>query len=138
MNEEVKVGAPELAVQVVKVLIPPKTNDLDAQQRWRWVVFVAIVVLGVSQIIHIALSCGYLPALYSGFASEASTQHIQASVDAIASISFEREMRYKATELCTSKDPKIRQILAEDIAKLQREYYEIERHFYEIPPCDQL
>lgn len=131
-------GLSDAATDAVKALIPPRTNDLDAQQRWRWFVFAGIIGLALSLGIHIALACGYIPMFFAGFASSQDTKNIQTRVDVIASISLEREMRFKAGELCLTKDPKVKQILEDDISKLQREYYDIEKRYYPIPSCRDL
>lgn len=131
-------GLIEIGAEVTKVLIPPKTNDLEEQQRWRWVVFVSIIGLTSSLLLHIALACGYIPALYAGFASATATEDIQRRVDVIATLSLQHEIRSKAIELCIEKSQDKRNELNDDISKLQKEYHDIAQTWYAIPGCSQL
>lgn len=98
----------------------------------------SLIALASGFSLHIALACGYLQVLFPGFASAADTQKIQQRLDVVAGINLEREMRYKEQQLCATKDERIRGIMNDDIAKLQREYFDIAKHYYVIPGCDQL
>lgn len=131
-------GLIESGLDVAKALVPPKTNDLEEQQRWRWVVFAAIMVLATSFTAHVALECGWVPSVFSGFASASDQQAIQRRIDVIASLSLEHEMRDKALQLCSERDQQKRNELNDEISKLQREYYDISHNWYTIPRCDQL
>jgi hypothetical protein len=137
-NKGEDMGLLDIAVSVAKVGIPPKSNDLDAQQRWRWFVFTSIIGLATALTVHILLACGFLPSVYPGFALTADTQQIQKRVDVIATLSLEHEIRSKASDLCKEKDPSKRSSLNDDIAKLEKEYYDIARNWYPIPNCEQL
>lgn len=128
----------EMGMEIVKTLIPPKTNDLEAQQRWRWVVFAALISLGSSLLLHIALACGMLPSVYPGFALESETKTITEKLDLLTTIGLEREMRAKMLELCKEPNHDRRAEINEDIARLQREYWSIEKQWYQVPRCDQL
>lgn len=128
----------EMGMEIVKTLIPPKTNDLEAQQRWRWVVFATLVSLGASLLLHIALACGMLPAIYPGFALESETKNITQKLDLLTTIGLEREMRAKMLELCKERSQDRRNEINEDISRLQREYWAIEKQWYQVPRCDQL
>jgi hypothetical protein len=133
-----KMGIFEMGIEVAKMLIPPKTNELEEQQRWRWVVFAALIGLSTTLALHIALACGWMPAIWPGFALASDTQAIQRRVDVIATLAIEHEIRIKATELCSEKDQMRRNEINDDIAKLQREYHDIASNWYNIPPCAQL
>lgn len=122
----------------MKILIPPKTNDLEAQQRWRWVVFGALISLGASLTLHIALACGLFPSVYPGFALASETQSIEKKLDLLTTIGLEREMRAKMQELCRETDHDHRNEINDDLARLQREYWSLTKQWYQIPRCDQL
>lgn len=128
----------EVGTEIVKMLIPPKTNDLEEQQRWRWVVFTLIVSLGASLLLHVALACGMLPGIYPGFALESETRSITDKLDLLTTIGLEREMRAKMLELCKEHNQDRRNEINEDISRLQREYWSIEKQWYQVPRCDQL
>ena len=127
----------EVGVALMKILVPPKADDADGQQRWRWVVFSGMISLVIALTAHIALACGWVP-YYPGFALASETQSIQRRVDVIATLALEREMRSKALELCTEKDHERRNELNDDLTRLQREYREITQQWYAIPGCDKL
>lgn len=131
-------GPLELGAGIVKILIPPKTNDLEAQQRWRWVVFGALISLGASLTLHIALACGLFPSVYPGFALASETQSIEKKLDLLTTIGLEREMRAKMQELCRETDHDHRNEINDDLARLQREYWSLTKQWYQIPRCDQL
>lgn len=128
----------EALVEVVKVLMPPKADDQSAQQRWRWVVFLAIIGLMTGLSLHVAIADGYLPSVSSGFALESDQKKIQRRVDVIATLSIEHEIRSKTFELCIEKASQRRDELNYDISKLQREYREIAGEWYQVPSCDKL
>ena len=128
----------ETGVGLAKALVPPRTNDLEAQQRWRWVVFIGLVGVISGLSLHIALACGWIPSLYPGFALASDTKSIQRRVDVIATLSLEHEMRAKALELCNEKSQQRRSEINDDISKLQKEYHDISQIWYQIPRCDQL
>lgn len=128
----------DIALEAVKMLVPPKGDDLEGQTRWRWVVFGSVIGLAASMALHIALACGYLPGLSSGFALEANQKAIQRRIDVIATLSIEHEIRSKTSELCQERDSGRRAELNNDISKLQWEYKEVAGDWYQVPPCDRL
>jgi hypothetical protein len=128
----------ETGANVVKALVPPKTNDLEDQQRWRWVVFVSLVSVAAGLVLHISLAAGVFPSVFSGYASRDEQQSVQRRLDVIATLNLEHEMRDKAALLCSEHDQGRRLSINDDIAKLQREYWEVNRQYYQIPSCEQL
>lgn len=128
----------EVLLEVVKALMPPKADDQDAQTRWRWVVFSALVLIGSGLSLHVAIADGYLPNISSGFALESEQKQMQKRVDVIATLSLEHEIRSKTLELCTERAPDRREDLNYDISKLQREYREVTGEWYQVPNCDKL
>lgn len=131
-------GVGEIAVEAIKVLMPPKADDVEGQTRWRWVVFASIVGMAAAMTAHILLACGFLPSLSSGFALEADQKAIQRRIDVIATLSIEHEIRSKTLELCTEHDTARRAELNYDISKLQWEYKEVAGNWYTVPTCDRL
>lgn len=126
-------------VEIVKALIPPKTNDLEEQQRWRWVVFTLLTGIWALFSMHVSLAAGWLPQLSPGYAYATDTEMIKSRLDAILVFNLEREMRVKAHELCKEREEPRRNELNDDISKLQREYYGVANNqYYVIPRCDLL
>lgn len=128
----------ETGADVVKLMIPPKTNNLEEQQRWRWIVFTMIVSMGASLTAHILLACGWFPSVYPGFALATETKSIEKKLDLLTTIGLEREMRAKMQELCHESSQDRRNELNDDLARLQREYWTVTKQWYQIPRCDQL
>jgi hypothetical protein len=123
---------------VLKLMVPPKTNDLDEQQRWRWVVFAFMVSMLSSVSVHLALACGWIPSVYPGFALASETKSIERKLDLLTTIGLEREMRAKMQELCHEREHDRRNELNDDVARLQRDYWGLTKQWYQIPRCDQL
>jgi hypothetical protein len=131
-------GLDDLGVEVVKALLPPQNpNDEGEQQRWRWVVFSAIIALSLALISHVALACGWIP-WYSGFALNSSVSNIQSRIDLIATQSVENALRNKLTDRCKTQDASYKQELTEEIDNLSREYYSLQHFNYKDPPCASL
>lgn len=128
----------EFLVEAVKLLVPPKHDDAAGQTRWRWVVFASLVSLSVTMCAHIAIACGYLPSVSSGFALEADQKQLSHRIDIIATVSIEHEIRDKAWKLCRENDHDRRFELNDDINRLQREYKSITGDWYTVPACDRL
>lgn len=100
--------------------------------------FTLLVSLSASLGMHIALACGFIPALYPGFALATETQSIEKKLDLLTTIGLEREMRAKMQELCHEHQQDRRNELNDDLARLQREYWMVTKEWYQIPRCDQL
>lgn len=128
----------EVIVEAVKVLIPPAPDDAAGQTRWRWVVFASIVGLSASLSMHIAIACGYLPSVSSGFALESDQKATARRIDLIATLSIQGEIRAKTLELCHERSQDKRAELNRDIDKLQYEYKEVAGEWYVVPACDKL
>ncbi len=128
----------EVLIALLKLMVPPKADDLEGQARWRWVVFAGLVTIGVGLALHISLAAGAFPQVFSGYALESETQSIIRKLNVIATLDLEHEMRGKAAELCMEHDAGRRAELNDDIAKLQREYWEVNHEYYQIPECARL
>lgn len=136
---ELFMGLEDLGVIAVKSLLPPRTpNDEHEQQRWRWVVFSAILIIGSGLVIHVVIACGLIPQLSTGFALSTSVGDLKSQVSLIAAQSLETSMRNKITDRCRAKDASFKQELTEDIDKLDREYFSIEHTYYREPTCESL
>lgn len=97
--------------------------------------FAALVGAYAALAMHIALACGLLPSIYSGFALASDQRSVQQRVDVIATLSLEHEIRDKTYQLCHETDQPKRNQINDEIAKLQREYYDIEKIWYNAPAC---
>lgn len=128
----------DAVVELFKLLIPPKADDAEGQIRWRWVVFMGLTLVGSGLALHISLAQGVFPSVFPGYALETETRDIQRRVGVIATLSLEHEMREKMAELCHEKDSYRRSELNDDLSKLQREYWDVNRAFYNVPGCTQL
>lgn len=100
--------------------------------------FASIVGLITALSMHIAIACGYLPAVGSGFALEADQRVIARHINLITTLSIQSEIRAKTLELCHEGGPDKRAELNRDIDKLQYEYKEVAGEWYTVPACDKL
>jgi hypothetical protein len=127
-------------LKLVKALVPPNTNDLGPQQRWRWMVFATLTVLIISQVVQTAASYGYIPGI-AGFAPAAlasDVHQLTSRVDLSTQVLLERDMKDKQKEICTTKDQAFKRELVNDIDNLQREYRQITGYFYKLRGCNEL
>lgn len=122
-------------LKILTLLVPPNTNDLGPQQRWRWVVFATLMALIVTQAVTFAVERGYTP--YPKFAFDTTVQQVQTRVDITAQIVLERDMKDKLKDFCTTKDPGYRQELSDDIERLQKEYRKITGDWYKLRGCNE-
>lgn len=60
--------------EVATKLIPPHDADPEKIYRWRVYAAGAIILMATGLTTHIALACGFIPTLFSGFASAADMQ----------------------------------------------------------------
>ena len=97
--------------------------------------FAALLGAYAAIFVHIALACGLIPSVYSGFALSSDQKSVQKRVDVIASLSIQHEIRDRTYQLCNEKDPQRRKTLNDDIDHLQREFYDIEHQWYRVPEC---
>jgi FtsZ-binding cell division protein ZapB len=128
-------GIIETGITVAKMLIPPKSDDPSDQQRWRWLVFTSLIGAYTVILLHIVLACGLLPTVYPGFALASEEKDVQKRIDVIASLSLEHEIRDKTFQLCHEQDQRKRDALNDELSKLQREYYDISKNWYNVPSC---
>jgi hypothetical protein len=101
-------------------------------------VFIGLVGIAGSLAIRISLAQGVFPQVFSGYALKSDEQAVQRRLDVIATLDLQHEMREKAAQRCTETDPGRREELNRDIDRLQREYWEVNHEYYQIPGCAQL
>ncbi|HEY4355967.1 MAG TPA: hypothetical protein VGN16_09485 [Acidobacteriaceae bacterium] len=121
-------------------LIPP--HDADAEKIWRWRVYLIGVVFAMAATIgtHIALACGFLPAIFPGFASAAEVTNISQQQQVMRVESLEDTLYTMKKDQCIAQstgnlqaaqtqDQRIRDKLVayKQVSGGQR---------YELPPCE--
>lgn len=118
----------------IKELFPPGVPPVV---KWRLAMF-AIVMLFL---FHVAWACGWLEGwgLGSGFASAAELDRrvsaIETSVKDIR-LSLIEQSLYDAKESeCTANDPSAKRFFVLRVQTLSREYQELARVIFNIPPC---
>ncbi len=127
-------GLPEIGIEVLKVMLPPKAGDDKAQQRWRWMMFLTVMSLLVNAI----LSYGVVPGLFPGFALAANQAQVEKRVDILTTLGLEHEIKDKQMHWCVATDKALRQELRDDIERLENEYESVNRRRYSIPKCEDL
>lgn len=135
-------GAVESALDIVKGLVPPAIENRRAVERWRWWVFIALILVFAESSLHILLACGYLPSIYPGFASKTDTRALTRRVDFVADILVQDEIAKKVGELCViptnstnPSDLTLRAELLADISRLRRYYTPLDNRPFETPSC---
>jgi hypothetical protein len=56
-------------IDLAQKLIPPHDGDPESIYRWRVYLAGTVILMAAGMITHIALACGFIPSLFSGFAS---------------------------------------------------------------------
>lgn len=126
-------------LELAQQLIPPHDGDPESIYRWRVLLAGVVIVMGTGFVGHVALSCGFIPILFSGFASAAdlstlsqSQQTMRAEIvgDAIYNLKKDQCMAQTAGNFLAaqSQDQRIRE--KRDI------YRQITRREYDLPPCE--
>lgn len=120
---------------------PPSDADPTTVMAWRWFVAIVTGVNTLSIATHILLACGFVPAVYPGFAKATETTSITAQV---ASIKDDlKASRVKALPALLL-DAKQKQCAASGDAKrlyfnayndLRAEYYELTHREFPDPSC---
>lgn len=126
--------------ELAQELIPP--HDGDPEKIYRWRVFLAgtVIAMAVGISVHIALACGFIPVLFSGFASasdlasltqQQQTMRAEIVGDALYNLKKDQCMAQNAGNLqaAQSQDQRIRE---------KRDIYRriTNGHDYDLPPCD--
>lgn len=100
--------------------------------------FAGLVSIAGTLAMHISLAQGVFPRVFSGYALKSDEQAVQRRLDVIATLDLQHEMREKAAQRCTETDAGRKEELNRDIDRLQREYWEVNNAYYQIPGCGQL
>ncbi len=118
----------------LKVLFPPGVPPI---LKWRLAIFAVILLF----LIHISWACGWLEdwGLGSGFALASELDHrvltVEGSVRDIK-LSLIEQSLYDAKESeCTATDPMAKRFFALRVQTLSREYQDLARVIFNIPPC---
>lgn len=125
----------ELAVN----LIPPHDGDPEKIYRWRVILAGMVILMAGSIGSHIALACGFLPALFPGFASAEEVNNLAQQQIAMRVESLEDTLYNMRKDQCVAQstgnlqaaqtqDQRIRDKLAS--------YWKVTGgQRYELPPC---
>lgn len=63
-------------VDLAQKLIPPHDGDAESIYRWRVLLAGTVIAMAVGIATHIALACGFVPVLFSGFASASDVANL--------------------------------------------------------------
>jgi hypothetical protein len=122
------------ARDLVSGLVPPKPGDSDGHYRWQWAVFLKIWAL----IVFVIWSIGGLAGLgLDGFARASDVANLQQEVRDARVTALGAQMFDLRIKQCQNTGP-LRQVLAEQLVRLNREYREITGDWYELQPCSDL
>ncbi len=132
----------DTAIEWGKKLKPPNGNASGrAVTAWRWVIAITVGVTAVSLAAHIAIACGYLSAVYPGFARADEIKNVQAQVQAVADdIKMQRVAQLKVSILdmkqkqCSSA-PGVRYLYTDSLQNMLIEYEQLTQRRYPLPDC---
>lgn len=126
--------------EVVVNLIPP--HDADPEKIYRWRVFTAgtVIVMAAGIVTHIALACGFIPALFPGFASAADLKTLAQQQQAMRVESLGDSLYDMKKDQCIAENAGNLQA-AETQDQRIREKRDAYRDIsggreYDLPPCD--
>lgn len=131
----------DVARSGLKRLTPPTGPD-DGPEfvAWRYFVAGSIVVLYGGLATHIALACGFMTALFPGFAKADGQSKLQSQVTELRLEGIETklwDLRIRQCEAWSKQKPTI--AFTEKIRETQRKYAELTNgHLYELPDCREL
>lgn len=119
----------EDVVAAVRWFRPPSLHATPKEvHAWQWKVFIVIGVLIVSLAGHIAIACGYIAAVYPGFARADTVMEIQVS-------SLEAQILDTRKSQCSSQG-QANLLYTAAIQKLLIKYTDVTSRSYPLPPCE--
>lgn len=121
-------------------LIPPHDGDPETIYRWRVYLAGTVIAMAVGMVAHIALACGFVPVLFSGFASasdvaslanQQQVMRVESLGDALYNMKRDQCIAQNAGNLqaAQSQDQRIRE--KRDIYRKLNKGQD-----YDLPPCD--
>lgn len=133
-------------VSTIGLLVPPDGEDGYAITRWRWFVFIAIVVIGLVLAGHILMIKGIVPG--HAFAFQSELQEVQKNVDTLAeSLKLANSSSLDA-QIFEIRESQCRAILSENgqavsMAELRirrriQEWEAITNRTYRRPSCEEV
>lgn len=125
----------DLIVDGVRRLTPPKPDaDPERIQQWRWFVALVTGVLAVGLTTHIAIACGFLPAIHPGFALASEVQNIRHERLLERETDLEAKLLEVRMKQCESEGV-VRQLHTATLQKMLIEYKRLTDGEYPLPAC---
>lgn len=122
-------------------LIPGPDGSPDHVQKWRNAVGISLVVLAAVFTAHLALACGWFPAVYGGFAKADDLSTLKDTVNEIRVYQVEAGLFTVRREQCAAvagDNLQARAFYSEKLTGLQRQYWSLVGHDYPLPACGEL
>lgn len=131
-----------LSTELVKFIFPPHIDDPHpAELRWRYSVFVTLVVVALGAAAHL---WGYMPdRALADFQTEVADQmqSSEAKIDTLSRIVIEGEIRELRLAQCVKLEEGNREAARGYLRELNRrleQYFEFFGTNYRLPPCGEL
>lgn len=129
----------ELA-EVATNLIPPHDADPEKIYRWRVYAAGAVILMATGLATHIALACGFIPALFPGFASAADMQTMASQQRVMRAEILDDTLYTMQRDQCLARasgNYQAAQAQDQRIREKRAAYRDImDGRDYELPPCD--
>lgn len=126
--------------EVATNLIPP--HDADPEKIYRWRVYAAgtVILMAASLSVHIALACGFIPVLFSGFANAADMQTMAQQQSVLRAEILGDTLYNMQRDQCLARSTgnlAAAQTQDQRIREKRALYRNITRGLdYDLPPCD--
>jgi hypothetical protein len=123
---------------MAEALFPPLDSaHPDEHHRWRWSVTIVSLSTAIALVIYIALSSGYVSAVYSGFASASDLAQLQSEWREARETDLESRILDTRTKQCTANTT-VKHLYSDSLQKLLIQYHKISGRQYPLPSCSDL
>lgn len=127
----------EKGVEIMKNLVPPKTGASDRHVRnWRMWMAGVTVMNAAGLVAHIAIACGFVTSIHSGFAESAEVEKLATEFRQTRINSLENNILEMWQKQCAAPD-NIRPIYTTQLQKMLAEYVRLNNGtpYPQLPSC---
>lgn len=97
----------DIARATIGILIPPKTDaSPEKVYHWRLAVAGGVMFLSGSLATHIALACGFLPTVFSGFAAAGDVTDVKNAILAMRADTLRGQIMETVKDQCNAHEQK--------------------------------
>lgn len=132
MDEDIKAGAKTW----LRAISPPRADASHKHvQAWRWAIAITTGATTLSLVFHILIACGWISALYPGFASAADVEQIRMDARIERQTDLEQKLLEVREKQCIASG-QVRVLHTFNLQKMLIEYQRLSGSVYPLPPCE--